>query len=43
MKMVMKLWNELSTQGKIYTICQSIYFILILIGLRILIQIRNKL
>ena len=40
---LIKIWQDLSTQGKIYTICQGIYFILILTGLIILIQIKNKL
>ena len=28
-----ELWDSLSSQGKIYVVCQAIYFILIVIGL----------
>lgn len=40
---LLKIWQELSTQGKIYTLCQAGYFLLMVTGLVILIQIKNKL
>lgn len=35
--------NELSLQGKIYVVCQFIYFLMILYGIKILIRIEKKL
>jgi hypothetical protein len=34
--------EELSLQGKIYVVCQLLYFLIILIGLRVVISILNE-
>lgn len=34
--------NELSLQGKIYIVCQVIYFFLITKGLFVLIEVKNE-